>query len=167
MSRFSDTQIKHARDRVRHYAREWYAEAPTKLHTSSRDFGDDGAPAFTADFSGYLDESLTSKRREARPRGPHDHYSPRRRVTEAFRVLRARAPKEFDAMNCLVVIDRVGLHADPDGAAIERQFADGLAATAERFNRRAVRRREEHHYTSDDVLSLVISAVHKLDLWSG
>jgi len=167
VSRYSESQINYARTRVRHFAREWYSEIPTKLHNSSRDFGEDGAPAFTADFRNYLDESLTSKRREARPRGPHDTYSPRRRVTDAFRTLRSRAPKEFDAMNCLVVIDRVGLHADPEGAAIERQFADGLSATAERFNRRAERRGEDHHYTPDDVLSLVISAVHKLDLWSG
>lgn len=164
---FTDKHVAHARNRVRHFAREWYAEAPTKLHTSSRDFGDDGAPAFTADFSGYLDESLTSKRRQSRPRGPHDTYSPRRKVTEAFRVLRSRAPKEYDAINCLVVIDRVGLHADPHGDALERQFNDGLAATAERFNRRAEKRGEDARFTSDDILALVISAIHKLDLWAG
>lgn len=138
-----------------------------KLHTSSRDFGDDGAPAFTADFRSYLDEGLHSKRREARPRGPHDTYSPRRKVTEAFRVLRSRAPREFDVMSCLVVVDRVGLYADPSDDAVERQFNDGLAATAVRLNRQAERHGREERYEADDVLALVISAVHKLDLWAG
>ena len=171
MSRFNEDRVSYARERVRHFAREWYAETPTRLHTSSRDFGDDGAPAFTADFRGYLDESLTSKRRQNRPRGPHDTYSPRRKVTEAFRVLRTKAPKEYDAINCLVVIDRVGVHTDPRDAAGEealtRQFNDALAATAERFNRRAEKRGEPADYEPDDILILVISAVHKLDLWSG
>ena len=137
------------------------------MHVSSRTFDDSGAPEFTSEFRGFLDEAIRSKRRQARPPGPNDIYSPRRRVTEAFRTLRERAPKEYDAINCLVVIDRVGLHADPEGAAIERQFADGLKATAQRFNLRARERGEEQRYTDDDVLSLVISAVHKLDLWSG
>jgi hypothetical protein len=167
VAQFTDEQIRYVRGRVRYFATEWYSEAPTKMHVSSRTFDESGAPEFTADFRGYLDESLRSKRRQARPRGPHDLYSPRRRVTEAFRTLRARAPREFDAINCLVVIDRVGLYADPDGAAIERQFRDGIRATTERFNRRAERRGEDARYTEDDVLSLVISAVHKLDLWAG
>lgn len=167
MSRFSDHQINYARARVKHFAEEWYSESPTKMHVSSRTFDGSGAPEFTNEFRGYLDEALSSKRNNARPRGPHDTYLPRRRVTEAFRVLRNRAPREFDAINCLVVIDRVGLHADPEGAAIERQFADGLTATAERFNRRAAERGEGQRYTTEDILSLVISAVHKLDLWAG
>lgn len=166
MGRFTEEQVSYARSRVRYFANEWYSEAPTKLHTSSRSFGADGAPELTSDFRSYLDESLTSKRRQARPRGPHDTYSPRRRVTDAFRTLRSRAPKEYDAMNCLVVIDRVGLHADPHGDALERQFRDGLVATAERFNRRAERRGENQRFVPDDILLLVISAVDKLDRWA-
>jgi hypothetical protein len=167
MGRFSDEQVKYARGRVQHFAKEWYAESPLKLHTSSRAFDDSGAPEFTADFRSYLDESLYSKKREARPRGPHDIFAPRRRVTEAFRTLRKRAPREYDVMACLVVIDRVGLHADPNGDAVERQFRDGLKRTASRLNERAGRWGKEERYEDDDVLTLVISAVHKLDLWSG
>lgn len=166
MSRFSEAQIRYARGKVRHFAHEWYSEAPTKLHTSSRSFGDDGAPELTTAFRSYLDESLVAKRREERPRGPHDLYSPRRKVTSAFRTLRARAPREYDVMACMVVVDRVGLFADPHGDALERQFNDALAATAQRLNRRAERTGHPERYTPDDVLALVISAVHKLDLWA-
>ena len=164
--KFSEQTVNYARARVKHFAEEWYSESPTKMHVSSRSFDDSGAPEMTSEFRGYLDEALRSKRNEARPRGPNDLYSPRRRVTEAFRTLRSRAPREYDAINCLVVIDRIGLHADPNGSALERQFRDGLNATAVRFNIRAHQRGEEQRYTPDDILSLVVSAVHKLDLWA-
>jgi hypothetical protein len=167
VGRFSDEQIQRVRERVKHFATEWYSEAPTKMHVSSRTFDDSGAPEFTTEFRNYLDDGLRSKKREARPPGPNDIYRPRRRVTEAFRTLRARAPMEYDAVNCLVVIDRVGLHTYPTGDALERQFNDGIRATARRFNTRAAERGEPQRFTEDDILSLVISAIHKLDLWGG
>jgi hypothetical protein len=141
VAQFTDEQIRYVRGRVRYFATEWYSEAPTKMHVSSRTFDESGAPEFTADFRGYLDESLRSKRRQARPRGPHDLYSPRRRVTEAFRTLRARAPREFDAINCLVVIDRVGRRGDRE--AVQRR--DPRHDRAVQSPGRAPRRRRSLH----------------------
>lgn len=164
---FSEEQVRYARAAVRHYSLEWFSELPTRIHQSSRLFDEGGAPEFTNDFISYLDDALRSKKREERPRGPHDVDNPKRRVTQAFRTLRQRAPREWDAMRCLVVIDQVGRQTSPrDETQLEQQFESSLRSTAERFNERAVRINKPERYDRDTVLLLVVSAVDKLAKWS-
>lgn len=166
MITFSDEQVRYARGMVRYFSSEWFGERPLKLHTS-RSFDDSGSPAFTAEFVAYLDAALRDKRNGDRPRGPNSVQSdPRRRVTSAFRTLRQRAPREYDAMNCLTVIDQVGRHVHPNDQQYAEAFESALAATAIRFNERAERLGKEERYTANDILILVISAVDKLARWA-
>ena len=164
---FSEEEVRYARAAVRYYSLEWHSEIPTKIHQSAFIFDEGGGPAFSNDFVSYLDDSLRTKKREERPRGPHDTESPRRKVTQAFRTLRKRAPREWDAMRCLVVIDQVGRHTNPkDEAVLEEQFESSLRSTAVRFNDWMERTGRPERYTRDDVLLLVISAVEKLSRWA-
>lgn len=166
---FSDEQIRFARGMVRYFSSEWFAEIPTKIHVGSHVYDDSGAPVYTDEFINYIDDSVRSGKREDRPRRPHDIARPRRAVTEAFRTLRRRAPFEYDAMNCLTVIDQVGRHSSPnaDDPKLIAQFEASLRATAERFNLRAIKRGDSQRFTSNDILLLVISAVEKLSRWAG
>lgn len=163
---FTEEEIAHARRMIRYFALEWYSEIPTKIH-QARAFDEGGAPEYTSDFYSYIDDAMKSKGREERPRRVHDIDNPKRKVTQAFRTLRKRAPREWDAMRCLVVIDQVGRHASPrDEEKLEEQFESSLRATAIRFNERAERLNKEERYSRDEVLLLVISAVEKLSRWA-
>jgi hypothetical protein len=164
---FSEEQVRYARGMVHRFSLDWHSEVPVKIHQSAFVFDEGGGPAFSNDFISYMDDALRSKRREERPRGPHDIANPRRRVSQAFRTLRNRAPREWDAMRCLVVIDQVGRQTMPrDVDALDAQFEASLRATAARFNERAERMGKPERYTPDDILLLVVSAVDKLAKWA-
>lgn len=151
---------------VRYFAHEWFSEVPVKIH-QARAFDRGGAPEYTTDFMSYIDDAMRSKQHGDRPRKSYELDNPRRKVTQAFRTLRKRAPREWDAMRCLVVIDQVGRSTGPkDEEQLEEQFDASLQATARRFNIRAERLDKDERYTTDDVLLLVISAVEKLSRWA-
>lgn len=142
-------------------------ETPSRLHVRSIDAG--RAPEFHPEFIAHLEDSLADKRGK---RSSVDMGSPRRRVRKAFRQLRDRAPREFDAAYCMVVIDEVGRSVRRgDDEALRQQFDSSLRATTARLNARAARRRQSGHeesaYTDSDTLVLVVSALHKLSLWCG
>lgn len=160
---FSPEQVRYARSMVRYLAQEWFGEVPLKIHVSSRVFDATGAPAFTEEFMAYVDDGMHEKRRSANER--LENASPKRKVTSAFRTLRGKAPREYDAMRCLVVIDQVGRSAY-DEDRLESQFRSSLQATARRFNIRAQERDRPERYTENDVLLLVVSAVEKLGRWA-
>ena len=93
--------------------------------------------------------------------------SPKLRAKRAFRRLRAKAPKEFDAAFLMVTVDQMGRDVRPeDDAALRQRFEASLRATTHRLNVRA-RARGERPYTAEDVLVLLVSAFHKLSLWAG
>lgn len=160
-----DDAVELARQRARWFACEWFMETPIRIHGEGVDEG--GAPEFHHEFERYLDESLAQRRGRMSHEG-----SPQLRVKRAFRTLRQKAPREFDAAYCVVVIDEVGRSVRRgDDEALRRQFDASLRATTVRLNQRAAKRRaaghDERDYTEDEVMVLVVSALHKLSLWAG
>lgn len=166
MIQIPETDRELARQRARWFACEWFMETPQRLHIRSVDAG--GAPNFHPEFEATLEDALAEQR--SSPRAEFD--SPKRRVKRAFRRLRARAPREFDAAYCMVVIDEVGRTVRRgDDEALRRQFDASLRATTIRLNARAARLRaagrDAPALTESDVLVLIVSALHKLTLWAG
>ena len=82
------------------------ARRPIRLH--SREIAPDGSPQLHGDFIGYLEDGLNDKRRGDVRSKRVELETPRRRVSKAFRLLRRKAPKEFDVLYCMVAIDQVG-----------------------------------------------------------
>lgn len=156
-----------ARNRAQWFACEWFMETPMRLHMRAIDEG--GAPEFHPEFVQHLEDSLI----DARPKRRVDLADqPRRRVRRAFRTLREKAPREFDAAYCMVVLDEVGRHVRRgDEDSLRKQFESSLRSTTARLNQRAARRRaagkKEPVFTDNDTLVLIVSALSKLTLWAG
>ena len=161
-------EIDLARVAVRRFAIDWYGETPIRLH-EPRQVGEDGAPRLHPDFVGYLEDGLYDRLaafRSSKSRMVEIEH-PRRRITKAFRLLRRKAPKEFDVMYCMVRLDQVGrdMRAD-ETERLEREFAASVRRTRQRLNQRAATRGDPL-VSEDEILVLVVSAVRKLALWSG
>lgn len=152
--------------RARYFSIEWAGETPMKLH-SLRDTGADGAPRMTGEFQGYLENALYAKRHQhdsSRQKAIDIADDPRRRVTKAFRKLREKAPREFDAVYGMCVIDQVGRDLPArDSEGIRRQFEASVRRTKQRLNQRA----QGTHYEESDVLILVVSGIRKVSMWAG
>jgi hypothetical protein len=160
------SEVEFAKARVRYFAMEWWGETPLRLHVP-RAHGDDGAPLLHPDFVSYLDDALHEKRESGRHSRRVELETPRRRVTKAFRLLRRRAPKEFDVLYCMCVIDQVGRSLKRDDfEGLTHEFETSLRRTVRRMNQRA-RKRGEPELAEDDLLVLVVSGIRKLTLWSG
>jgi hypothetical protein len=153
-------EVADARWRARYFSLELAGEAPMRLHSRSNSFG--AAPDFTSEFSSYLDQSIYEARHAKRDRGQLDlQDDPRRRVTKAFRKLRRKAPREFDVLHRMCVIDQVGRNLRPDDS-------DGLQRDFEASMRRVVLRDTEGNRISEEnVLILVVSGIRQLVLWAG
>ncbi len=150
---------------VRYFSQEWWGETPIRLH--SREVGDDGAPRLHNDFIDYLEDGLGDKRRGGSRSRRVEVDSPRRRVTKAFRLLRRRAPKEFDVLYCMCVLDQVGRtlrQHEVDELLLE--FEASVRRTTQRMNLRAAKRGDPE-VTEDEIHILVVSGARKLLLWAG
>lgn len=153
-------EVADARWRARYFSLELAGEAPLRLHSRSNSFG--AAPDFTEEFRSYLDQSLHQQRASRRDRGQLDlQDDPRRRVTKAFRKLRYKAPREFDVLHRMCVIDQVGMNLRPDDSVgLQRDFEASL--------RRVVLRDDAGNRISEaEALILVVSGIRKLTLWAG
>jgi hypothetical protein len=158
-------EIEDAQDGVRQFSIDWYGETPIRLH--SREIAPDGSPQLHGDFIGYLEDGLNDKRRGNVRSKRVELETPRRRVSKAFRLLRRKAPKEFDVLYCMVAIDQVGRMTKlGDLDALEAEFWASVRRTRARMNLRAAERGDPQ-VSENDILILIVSGTRKLGLWAG
>jgi hypothetical protein len=158
-------EIDDAKVVVRQFSIDWYGETPMRLH--STEIAPDGSPQLHGDFIGYLEDGLNDKKRGDVRSKRVELDSPRRRVSKAFRLLRRKAPKEFDVLYCMVAIDQVGRTLkDSDYDGLEREFGASVRRTRARMSLRAAKRGDPQ-VSEDEILVLVVSGVRKLGLWAG
>lgn len=163
-----EQEVHDAKTAVRDFAIDWYGEVPIRLH-ESRQIGEDGAPRLHPDFIGYLEDGLHDKLNAFRSTKSRmvEIESPKRRVSKAFRILRRKAPKEFDVLYCMVAIDQVGRGVKQgDHETLERDFYASVRRTQARMNLRAAARGHTQ-VSEDEILVLIVSGVRKLALWAG
>jgi len=158
-------EIDDAKVAVRDFAIDWYCETPIRLH--SKDIAPDGSPQLHGDFIGYLEDALNDQRRGNVRSKRVELDTPRRRVSKAFRLLRRKAPKEFDVLYCMVAIDQVGRGVKQDDHdSLDRDFSASVRRTQARMNLRAATRGNPQ-VSEDEILILIVSGVRKLALWAG
>lgn len=158
-------EIDDAKVAVRNFSIDWYGETPIRLH--SNEIAPDGSPQLHGDFVGYLEDALNDKKRGNVRSKRVELDTPRRRVSKAFRLLRRKAPKEFDVLYCMVALDQVGRtlkHGDAE--SLERDFYASVRRTRARMNLRAATRGSAQ-VSEDEILILIVSGVRKLALWAG
>ena len=161
-----------ARWRARYFAQEWFGETPIRLHEPYK-VAPDGAPAMHRDFENYLEGALFAHRHRNDETHSRRHLDieddPRRRVTKAFRKLRQKAPREFDVLYSMCVIDQVGRGlSQNDEKGLIREFEASLRRTTARLNKRERSKSTPRPLVSEsDVLVLAVSGIRKLSLWAG
>ena len=158
-------EIHDAKTAVRDFSIDWYGETPIRLH--STEIAPDGSPQLHGDFLGYLEDGMNDKRRGDVRSKRVELNTPRRRVSKAFRLLRRKAPKEFDVLYCMVALDQVGRTLKMDDAdGLEREFWASVRRTRARMNLRAADRGDPQ-VSESDILILIVSGARKLGLWAG
>lgn len=159
------TEVDYAKALVRDFSIDWYGETPIRLHSSQ--IALDGSPELHGDFVGYLEDGMNDKRRGDVRSKRVELDTPRRRVSKAFRLLRRKAPKEFDVLYCMVALDQVGRSLKQgDINALDREFGASVRRTRARMSLRAAKRGDPQ-VSEDEILVLVVSGVRKLALWAG
>lgn len=140
--RFSEEVVRSIMHSARYFAHEWMGETPIRIH--DRSFDRSGTPAWSPDFRRYI----TSKA-DPSERNPEE----RLRTTRAFRLLRRKAVREYEVAYRIVVIN---------GGSCD---LDVLRETAQWLNQRAQRGGHDDRYTTDDVLTMLHSALDKVAKW--
>lgn len=109
---------------------EWYQEVPQRLH--SRDIDDGGAPQWHPEFLYWLTRNKHSQQRN--PAG-------RLRVTQAMRSLRKVAPRQYEVLYRIMVLN------------------DSVEATTQWLNERAIRHGHPERYRKGDTLAILQAGV--------
>jgi hypothetical protein len=155
-----------SKDRMQHilfwmhqFAQDWtiQGEVPMRIHESGmgQSFGLGSAPPFASEFMGYIGpleckvpECAECADRRAKENNPYTkNHQSRTRTTRAFRKLRRFAPREFDAVYLAVVHRR------------------SLAEIAEAFTDRSYSKGYDEVYDRAAILVLIVSGMHKLEMW--
>lgn len=166
---FPTSELTHIRWKVRHFALEWYAETPIRIHKHTN--SDGAAPDFSDAFIGYMNDSMADSKRQRDRSRPVDYLadSPRSRIVKAFRKLRWKAPREFFVLYGMCVIDQVGRDVkNGDEEAMTKAFEASIRRSAQRLNEKVFPGEGPHPlYTTSDVLILAVSGIRKIALWAG
>lgn len=123
------------------FKREWHGESPLKIH--SRDLDHGGTPRWTPLFVGWL---LRGPQYDSTDQHRNDPQT-RLRLTRAFRTLRHVAPREFEVLYRMMVLD------------------ESVESTQAWLNARAERGGHHERYSAKDVIVIVISAIDKITYW--
>lgn len=141
------------------FAKDWtvQGEIPLRIHESGmgQAFGLGSAPPFAPEFTGYIGElecrvegcSTCTGKQERERKAVSRHANSRTRTTKAFRKLRKYAPREFDACYLAIVHGR------------------SLTQIATTLTDRSYALGHDETYDQEAVLMLIISGMHKLELW--
>jgi hypothetical protein len=134
-----DPAIQTLSDWMNEIAAYWKQEIPLRIH--SRDTGDDGAPAWHAEFARWMFAPASNDRRW------DDHHEPRVRTTRAMRKLREQHPREYE------VLYRSAILQIP------------LTVTVNWLNDRAERNNKPERYTLRDTVMILMVAADKVACW--